>query len=383
MSHLRLQSLDQSEKREVARDILRGKAFPTLRAGRTAHAHTELNKLLGDTESAGPLALEVIQFRISFPRGKPRWNESLKVSSFRISWLWSPGIYSASPFCVPHSSPSPPLIARMSLCPGSPEGWGSVRWEAPELPSPAQPDAKTCGLALPQPGTPPAGFESSAGSARPLLKKGGRRNPRDGLWPRCRLPWQPVPSPAVTLRWRKAAGTEKEIGASGGGFARREDKGAARGGPAGLSALRAVSVPSASPAPQRRSISGRLPRKVSAVGLDVPPRLILRTEPLWNGGWRRGIAWPPWPPLARWMWQGRAPQTQLPGAIAGPQPSLRNWEADGGSGYCRNRQARLPALPKFRKGTPARSGFSHKTGLSRHLPWRVGPPQLFHKKVGG
>ena len=165
-------------------------------AGRTAHAHTEPNKLLDDAESAGPLALEVIQFRISFPRGKPRWNESLKVSSFRISWLWSPGIYSASPFCVPHSSPSPPLIARMSLCPAAPEGRGSVRWEAPELPSPAQPDAKTCGLALPQPGTPLAGFESSAGSARPLLKKGGRRNPREGLSPRCRLPWQPVPPPA-------------------------------------------------------------------------------------------------------------------------------------------------------------------------------------------
>lgn len=111
-----------------------------------------------------------------------------------------PQVYSASPFCVPHSSPSPPLIARMSLCPGAPEGRGSVRWEALELPSPAQSDAKTCGLALPKPGTPLPGFESSAGSARPLLKKGGRRNPREGLSPRCRLPWQPVPSPAVTLR---------------------------------------------------------------------------------------------------------------------------------------------------------------------------------------
>ena len=47
---------------------------------------------------------------------------------------------------------SPPLIAGMSLCPGAPEGRGSLRWEALELPSPAQSDAKTCGLALPQPG---------------------------------------------------------------------------------------------------------------------------------------------------------------------------------------------------------------------------------------
>lgn len=54
----------------------------------------------------------------------------------------------------------------------------------------------------------------------------------------------------------------------------------AQGRPAGLSALRAVSVPRASPGPQRRSIFGRLPRKVSAVGRDVPSRLILRTEPL-------------------------------------------------------------------------------------------------------
>ena len=120
---------DQSEKREVQSAILHRKAFHTRWAGRTAHAHTELNKLLGDAESAGPVALEVIQFRISFPRGKPRWNESLKVSSFPISWLWSPGLYSASPFCVPHSSLSPRLIARMSLCPGAPEDRGSLRWE--------------------------------------------------------------------------------------------------------------------------------------------------------------------------------------------------------------------------------------------------------------
>lgn len=169
----------------------------------------------------------------------------------------------------------------MSLCPGAPEGRGSVRWKALELPLPAQSDTKTCGLALPLPGTPLAGFEISAGSARPLLKKGGRPNPLEGLSPRCRLPWQPVPSPAVKpYADVRLLGPKKEIGASGGGFVRREDKGAVRRGPAGLSALRAVFVPRASPAPQRRSISGRLPRKVSAVGLDVPPRLILRTEPL-------------------------------------------------------------------------------------------------------
>lgn len=40
----------------------------------------------------------------------------------------------------------------MSFCPGAQEGRGSLRWEALELPSPAQSDAKTCGLALLQPG---------------------------------------------------------------------------------------------------------------------------------------------------------------------------------------------------------------------------------------
>ena len=47
-----------------------------------------------------------------------------------------------------------------------------------------------------------------------------------------------------------------------------------------------------------------------------------------------------------------AGDSALPGASGGPQQSPRSWEAGGGAGHCWGRQARLPTLRTFRKGTP-------------------------------
>lgn len=74
------------------------------------------------------------------------------------------------------------------------------------------------------------------------------------------------------------------------------------------------------------------------------------------------------------------PDSELPWAIAGPLLSLRTWEAEGGSGYCWDRLARLWPFLSFERAPPARSGFPHKTGLSSHLPWSLStttPPPNF------
>lgn len=169
-------------------------------------------------------------------------------------------------------STAEPLNASTDRCSGAP---GPLCWEALELSPPGQSHAKTCGLALPLPGTPHAGLERVPSLLRALPKwvgggarvRGVRR--QEHYWdPRGGLPWQPTPSHLV-IRRPSQGGPDRRRGLvrQGAGLWAETIKAPRALSSSFCSALpdfwpRAAAAPA--PAPQQRGISGRLRRKVSA-----------------------------------------------------------------------------------------------------------------------